>query len=234
MTAQPPTPRKRPTRASALRDAFTTRLGLKATALLISVLLWMIVSARQPVQGYVRVAVEPVLDSTLVLLDPPASLEALVAGRAVDIAKLHAYPPAVHRTIDGDAPDTLVLDVTPGDVRLPPELTNAVQILDLQPRSVTLRFGTRASRRVPVVSGGRIMIGGDTTVRAADHIEFEPAMVRITGPRRTVRRIASVRPLRLTVAPGDTLRHVADLDTVGLGVRVLPPQVKVHVRPERP
>ena len=208
----------------------TERLGLKATALSLAVLLWVVASARQPTQGYVRVQVVPALDSTLVLLDPPSSLEALVAGRAVDIVKLYAEPPSVHRRIDGDVPDTLVLDVTPSDVRLPPEFANDVRILDVQPRSVTLRFGTRATRRVPVMSAGRILVKDSASASPASHVDFDPPAVLITGPRRAVRRIVAVHPFSLSIARGDTIRHVADLDTTGLDVRILPSQVKVQLR----
>ena len=216
---------------SALRGAVTERLGLKATALALALLLWVVASARQPTQGYVRVQVLPTLDSSLVLLDPPASLEALVAGRAVDIVKLHAEPPSVHRRIDGDVPDTLLLDVTPADVRLPAEFASDVRILDVQPRSVTLRFGTRATRRVPVLSAGRVLVTDGVSALAASHVDFEPATVLVTGPRRAVRRIATVHPVSLSIARGDTVRHVADIDTTGLGVRVLPGQVKVQLHP---
>ena len=215
---------------SALRGAVTERLGLKATALALAVLLWAVASARQPTQGYVRVQVLPALDSSLVLLDQPSSLEALVAGRAVDIVKLYAEPPSVHRRIDGDVPDTLVLDVTPADVRLPAEFANDVRILDVQPRSVTLRFGTRATRRVPVMSAGRILVKDSLSASATSRVDFEPATVLITGPRRAVRRISIVHPYSLSIARSDTSRHVADLDTSGLGVRVLPSQVKVQLR----
>ena len=208
----------------------TERLGLKATALALAILLWVIASARQPTQGYVRVKVVPALDSSLVLLDPPSSLEALVAGRAVDIVKLYAEPPSVHRRIDGDVPDTLVLDVTPSDVRLPPEFANDVRILDVQPRSVTLRFGTRATRRVPVMSAGRILVKDSASASAAGHVDFDPPTVLITGPRHAVRRIVAVHPFSLSIVRGDTIRHVADLDTTGLGVRILPSQVKVQLR----
>lgn len=231
MTALPPAgPSDRPSRRSALRAALTERLGLKATAILLSVLLWVIVTGRQPTEGYVRVMVMPVLDSTLVLLEAPPQLRALVSGRAVDIVKLYADPPAVHRQIDGDAPDTLVLDVTPADVRLPAEFTNDVRILDVQPRNVTLRFGTRATRRVPVTSGGRVIMEDGTQMITAENVDFEPANVRITGPRRVVRRITSVHPYSLHIVRGDTLRHLADLDTTGLGVRLLPTQVRVQLR----
>ena len=213
-----------------MRGAFTQRLGLKVTACGISVLLWVIVTARQPTEGHVRVKIMPVLDSSLVLLEAPATLEALVSGRAVDIVKLTADPPAIHRQIGGDAPDTLVLDVAPSDVRLPAEFTNDVRILDVQPRTVTLRFGTRATRRVPVTADGRVIVQDGTVLRAVTDVEFEPATVRITGPRRAVRRITSLHPYSLHVVRGDTMPQVADLDTSGLGVRVLPPQVRARLR----
>ena len=122
------------------------RLGLKATALGLAVLLWFVVGARQPTESWVPVRVVPELDSSLVLLGEAPRVRALVAGRASDLARLFASPPVMRRTVGGDAPDTLVLDISPGDVRMPPDLTGHVRVLDVEPRSVTLRFGTRASR----------------------------------------------------------------------------------------
>lgn len=217
-----------------LRAALTERLGLKATSLIIAVLLWFLVSARQPTQSYVRVRVTPTLDSSLALLEQPSQLEALVVGRAADILKLYADPPVVRRVIGGDAPDTLVLDVTPSDVRVPAELTDQVKVLDVQPRSITLRFETGATRRVPVTSDGRILVKRGTTIVADAEVRFDPESVRISGPRRLVRRIRSVRPFSLTIDERDTLPHIADLDTTGLNVRVLPAQVKVVVRGDSP
>jgi hypothetical protein len=203
-----------------VRAALTERLGLKATALLIAVLLWLVVSAREPVQEYVPVHVMPTLDSTLVLLEEPPALKALVTGRAVDIVKLRANPPAIHRIVEDDVPDTLVLPVTPDDVRVPAELADHVHVLDVQPRSIALRFGTKA----------RILLRRDTTLVPARNVTMEPSSVRITGPRLLVRRITSMRPFSMTIAEGDTTAHFADLDTVGLGVHVTPARVKIIVR----
>jgi hypothetical protein len=44
-----------------------------------------------------------------------------------------------------------------------------------------------------------------------------------------VRALRGISPDALTIAAGDTLPHVAELDTAGLGVRVSPAQVKVRV-----
>ena len=217
-----------------LRDTATERLGLKAIALVLALLLWIVVSLRQPTEGYVRVRVAPTLDSSLVLIGPAPELQALVTGRAADLVKLYAAPLVLRRTIGGDVPDTLMLDVTAADVHVPPELTEVVHVLDVQPRAVMLRFESRVTRRVPVLNDGRVVVHADSvaTPGPAPHGElvFDPDWVRVTGPRRMVRRLRGIRPNSLSIASGDTLPHVADLDTAGMGVRVEPAQVKVRNR----
>jgi hypothetical protein len=139
-------PPVRPLWRARCRAMLTERLALKATALGIAVLLWIVIGARQPTESYVSVAVMPVMDSTRVLLGDPPIVRALVAGRAADIMKLRTLPPVLRRTIDARMPDTLVLDLAPGDVHVPIEMARDVRVLDLEPRSVTLRFA-RPSRR---------------------------------------------------------------------------------------
>jgi hypothetical protein len=213
-----------------LRDIVTERLGLKAIAVVLALLLWLVASARRPTESIVRVRVAPELDSSLVLLDGTANVRALVAGRAADLVKLAADPPTVQRSVGGDAPDTLVLDLTPADVHVPPELADRIRVLDVQPRSVTLRFESRVSRRVPIVNDGRVVVRTDSTVARRGDVVFEPRDVRITGPRRLVRGLREIHPHALTIAMNDTMPHVADLDTIGTGVQVQPAQVKVQWR----
>ena len=208
----------------------TERLGLKAIALLLAVLLWLVVASRQPTESFVRVRIAPSLDSSLVLLGGTTEVRALVAGRAADLVKLATTPPVVRRSVGGDAPDTLVLDLTPADVHLPTELVDAVRVLDVQPRTVMLRFETRATRRVPIVNDGRVVVRADSGMQATGDVVFEPQAVRVTGPRGTVRRLRGIRPFALSIALRDTMPHVADLDTAGTGVQVQPAQVKVQLR----
>jgi hypothetical protein len=153
-----------PTWQRRLREIATERLGLKAIALLIALLLWLAVSARKPTESLVRVLVSPTLDSTLVLLDGTTEVRALVSARAADLVKLAADPPVVRRSVGGDAPDTLVLDLTAADVHVPPELAGQVRVLDVQPRSITLRFKTRTSRRAPIDATSMATQRGDTTI----------------------------------------------------------------------
>jgi hypothetical protein len=218
-------------RSATLRALVTERLGLRLASLLVAVLLWLVVRAQQPSEGYVDVPVIPELDSSLVLLGEPPRVRALVAGRAADLVKLYATPPVVHRRVSGDAPDTLVLDLVPADVHIPAEVGNVVRVLDLQPRSVTLRFETRATRRVGVVNDGRVLVRGAGNAAAAGTLHFDPEYVRVTGPRGAVRALRHLRPVQLSLDVGDTLVHLAALDTAGLGVLVHPAQVKVRITP---
>jgi hypothetical protein len=219
---------ERRTWRARFRAWFTERLGLKFTALLITVLIWLLVGARERTESFVPVSVTPVLDSSLVLLGDPPRLRALVAGSTADIVKLYATPPEIRRSIGGDVPDTLVLDLTPSDVRIPPELSADVRVLDVQPRSVTLRFETKASSDVAVLNGGRIRVQFAGGAPAPAGLGVQAVTVGVSGPRRVVRRLRGVFPVALTLAAGDTLPHVADLDTAGLGVTVSPAQVKVR------
>jgi hypothetical protein len=118
----------------------TERLGLKATGLLLAALLWIAVAARRPTEGSVRVRVVPTLDGTQQLLGEPLEIRAVVAGRAADLVKLYSAPLVARPSISADAPDSLMLDVAPGDVRVPTELANSIRVLELRPSRVTVRL----------------------------------------------------------------------------------------------
>ena len=223
----------RPDWRRRLRDITTERLGLKAIALVLALLLWIVVSLRQPTEAYARVRVTPVLDSSLVLIGAAPEVQALVSGRAADLVKLFSTPLVLRRTVSGDVPDTLMLDVTPADVHVPAELAEVVHVLDVQPRAVMLRFESSVTRRVPVKNEGRVVVHVDSVTSEttlSQDLVFEPDWVRVTGPRRVVRQLRGIHPDSLTIASGDTLPHVADLDTAGIGVRVEPAQVRVRNR----
>jgi hypothetical protein len=127
--------------------ALTDRIGLKVTALVLAVMLWIIVSARQPTDGMVDVRVIPVLDKSLVLVDSPSAVRAQVYGRAVDIVKLRASPPVLRINVRAGASDTLVRDISAADVRLSAHVGGDIHVLDVQPRTVTMRVAPRAAHR---------------------------------------------------------------------------------------
>jgi hypothetical protein len=210
--------------------AFTRNLLLKGTAVFLAVVLWFVVNAKEPQVMIVPVRFTPVLDSSLVLREALPPLQAIIAGSPKELIKLSTDPPVVHRQITGDAPDTLVLDLRPGDVTLP-EGVDAV-VRDIEPHSLTLRFESTWTRKVPVRS--MIDIAADPLPAPGPiATQLQPDSVMVTGPRNLVMRIPSVRTVKTTISLPDSLPHLIDIDTIGFGnrIRVKPAQVKVSFVP---
>jgi YbbR domain-containing protein len=207
--------------------AFSNQLGLKVTAVFLSVVLWLVVNAKEPESAYFPVRFTPVLDSSLVLREQLPQVQALVAGAPRELFKLNSALPTVRREIPADAPDTLVVDLRPEDVLLPAGVDAVV--LSILPRSVTLRFESTWSRRVPVRSAIDIVTtnGGANGVVAS----VDPLSVEVNGPRNLVARIQFVRTIKATIPFPDSLPHLVDIDTAALGpgVRVRPAQVRVSL-----
>lgn len=209
--------------------AFTDRLALKASAVLLAIVLWFVVGAREPREEYAPVQFAPRLDSTLVLRDPTPPIRAHVMGRPSEILKLATSPLVIRRQIASDAPDTLVLALRPGDVEVP--LGADVIVREVYPQSVTLRFEPRSSRRVPVRSSIMARVTPELSQDIA--VQLDPDTVTVLGPRRAVAGIEFVRTVSDSILV-DTLPHLVDLDTTGLGATVRPTQVKARFVRRRP
>jgi hypothetical protein len=220
----PTASRPSPSWQRRITAAFTEGLPLKGMAIFLAVVLWFVVNAKEPQLSLVRVRFVVALDSSLVLRDPTPDVQAVVAGSPRELIKLASSPPVVRRQITSDAPDTLVLDLRPQDVVLPDGIEAVVR--DVQPRSMTLRFESTWSRRVPVQSM-IAMTPPDWPGPVAVHLE--PDSVQVSGPRHIVLRVRYVPTVPTTISLPDSLPHLVDLDTTRLGVRVRPTQVKVQV-----
>jgi hypothetical protein len=210
--------------------AFTHQLPLKATAVFLAIILWFVVNAKEPQLELVPVRFTPVLDSALVLREPVPPLQAIVAGSPKELIKLSSNVAIIRRQISADTPDTVVLDLRPGDVSLPDGVDAVVR--DVQPRSVTLRFESIASRRVRVTSAIDVAMRGSG---GAVTPVFDPSTVVLTGPRHLLQKITSVKTVRTTIPYPDSLPHLVDIDTTGFGsARVKPAQVKVEFQARQP
>ena len=220
-----------PTWRRRLAEAFTQRLALKGTALLIAIVLWFIVTAKEPNQDLVEVQFAPQLDSSLVLKDPPPPIHALVVGTPQELLKLFAHPLVIKRQIAANSPDTVVVDLSTSDVELPAGIDAIVRAV--QPRSVTLRFESTSSRVVPVRSA--VQVVSDTLHPSPPlAVRLEPDRVEVSGPRQRVLSLEYVVTARVAIPASDSLPHLVDIDTTRLGLRVKPSQVKVHLVPATP
>jgi YbbR domain-containing protein len=130
----------------------------------------------------------------------------------------------IRKSVDGDAPDELHLDLDPEDVDLPPDVS--VIVRDVQPRSVTLRFESQAQRMVPVRSALRFVADSGITPGAA---RLEPDSVTVIGDRRLVGKLEFVSTVANDIVIREAMDVVVQLDTGNLGVRVTPSVVRVTV-----
>lgn len=222
-----PTGRHRLTRTTVkkrLVSAFTEHLPIKAAALFFSMVLWLIVAAEEPAARELEVELAITTDSMVRVVEPPPRVHALVVGSGRDLLKLYATPPTVRRHLGNDSPETVVLDIRPGDVDLPSGVAARVQ--DVQPRTIPLQLDVRAWRDVPVRSALRII--PPAGMRVTGPPRFEPDSVRVTGPRTSVQSLDSVMTARLDLMVSDTMGRVP-IDITGLGVRVVPAAVRVVV-----
>lgn len=217
-------PQRPATPGAKLAAALTEHLPLKAVALFLTLVLWMIVRVKEPNDEFVPVRFEPSLDSSLRLQGSRPAVRALVIGSGQDILKLYQNPPVIRKAVDGDAPDQLHLDLSPEDVDLPPDVS--VIVRDVQPRAVTLRFESTATRTVPVRSALRFLADSGITPGAA---RLDPDSVTVTGDRRVVGKLESVSTVANDIVVREQMDVLVPLDTGNLGVHVTPSAVRVTV-----
>jgi YbbR domain-containing protein len=220
-----------PTWRRRLAEAFTQRLALKGTALLLAIVLWFIVTAKEPNQDLIDVQFAPQLDSSLVLKDPPPTIHALVVGTPQELLKLFAHPLVIKRQIAANSPDTVVVDLATSDVELPAGVDAIVR--GVEPRSVTLRFESTSSRIIPVRSAVQV-VADSLHPSSPVAIRLEPDRVEVSGPRQRVLGMEYVVTVHVAIPANDSLPHLVDIDTTRLGLRVRPSQVKVHLVPSAP
>lgn len=207
-------------------SSFSDHLGLKTAAVFLAVVLWFVVNAKEPDIELIPIRFTPVLDSSLVLRDPLPPVQAIVVGPPRELLKLNAARPTIRREIAANSPDTVMIDLRPEDVILPPNVDAVVR--EIEPRSIMLRFEPTVTRRVSVHSAVDVttvpgMAIPDISARV------DPPSVELVGPRNAVSRIPFVRTVKTAILFPDSLPHLVDIDTLSLapGVRVRPAQVKV-------
>lgn len=230
----PPDAETRPSRRKELTKGYVTRLAenlwLKGTALGIAILLWYVITRKEPTSTFVPVRLRLQLDSSLALRAEPTEMYAVVQGTPAELARLEGRTATITRSINANTPDTLVIDLTASDVLLPPNAGDA-RVTDIRPRTVRLEFVPTLTRRVPVRSAIRLL-GADSA--HLPQVELDPERVEISGPRLAVIRIGFVRTDTTTILASDSLPHQIPLDTAGLGVTIKPDQVRIRLTTRRP
>lgn len=161
---------------------------LKLAALVLSILLWVLVSAEETTSQLVRVPVQVEVPPGLALSKPAPEVRAFITGPGREMIKLFTTPPAVRAFIPSTAqPPQWRFEVTPAAILLPANVKVTVQ--DVEPRVVDLALDREITREVPVAL--RAVIEPESGYATAGHA-VAPARVRVRGARAIVAGLDSV------------------------------------------
>jgi YbbR domain-containing protein len=201
----------------SLRDHSLVHTGLKLVSVALAVLLWMMVSSqRASVERGLRIPLElQNLPENLEMVDTPQeSVDVRVRGTADALGRIS--PGDLVATVDLSAaqPGRRLFHLSPERVKAP----FAVQVTQVAPSSVAIRFEPSATRIVPVLPS---VEGNPAAGFIVGKISAEPATVEIVGPESSLRRVteAITEPLWVGSAKSDVRASVI-LGLADEGVRL--------------
>lgn len=213
-----------------LRRALTQNWPYKVAAVVLSVLLWLRVSAgqeriEQPVPTQLRIQVA---DTAWTLLDAPSEVTTTFQGRGGDMFSfLLTRQPSILKIIDSVPDPSMSLPLSVADVQYDRALNVAPTSID--PDEVPVRLARRASRVVPV------RVESDARAAAGFYrgqIEADPDSVTLAGPESLVGSIREVftEPFEVGELTQRVSRQLPVRVPAGVsGVEVSPAMVLVSV-----
>lgn len=202
---------------------------LKLAALVLSLLVWVLVSAEETTSELVGVQLDLALPPTVALAAPLPPVRALVSGPGREILKLYATPLVIRAAPPANPGARWRLEIAPSDVAVTPAA--AVSILDVQPREVLIELERLARRSLPVALRGPAPGTGVTL----DSLALTPALVEVSGPRARVAELDSVATESLDVRDAGPFERRLAVDTTAYPLlRFEPRTVLVKGRLRRP
>lgn len=212
-----------------LRGLLFDNIGLKFTALLLAVLVYLNVYTDRPMTMLLSFPLEYVeLADSLVVSGPaPAMVQARLQGTGKQLIFMKVKEPRMSLSLAGASRGRFERSLAASDLPLPADGSIAVEDL-VGPRVVSLEIDRRAYRDLPVIAQV-------TGVPAPDYwwsgvALTEPTRVRVTGPEQMILGLDTLKlaPLRID-GRRDTL--TALVAPVGLpeGVSTEPAEVTVRL-----
>lgn len=171
---------------SLLRGLLFDNLGLKLTALLLAVLVYLHVYTERPAQMTFSFPIQLTdVDTTLSLSGPVPSAEvASVRGTGKQLIRLRLAEPVLKISLASVARGRFERVITEAD--LPVNAGDGIQIDHLVgPRTLTLQLDRKIRRRLPV----SVRVDGDVPWTVA---RLDPEFVTVIGPESAVSQMDSV------------------------------------------
>jgi YbbR domain-containing protein len=209
---------------SLLRGLLFDNLGLKLTALLLAVLVYLHVYTERPAQMMFSFPIQLAdVDTTLSLSGPvPSAVVAEVRGTGKQLIRLRLAEPVLKVSLAGVSRGRFERLITEAD--LPVGAADGIQIDHMVgPRTLALQLDRKIRRRLPVAARVEGAVAWETPV-------VTPSFVTVTGPENAVAAMDSVVLGVVRVdARHDTTRAEVAPATLPDWTTANPPEVRVRV-----
>jgi len=212
-----------------LRGWLFDNLGLKLTALLLAIAVYINVYTDRPATMLVSFPLEFTgLPDSLTLAGPaPAVVQAELRGTGKQLIYLRVNEPRLKISLAGVGEGHFSRALVPSDLPLPAGGSITVDNL-IGPRMIEVDLDARLTRRLPVSAGvtgvpapGFAWAGGAVV---------DPPSVSVTGPRSALAMIDTLRltPVRIT-GRRDSVTAVVGVDSLPVWCSTEPQQVRVRI-----
>ena len=205
-------------------------LGLKATALVLSALLWLTVAGDHFVERSMRVPLEfrNIPLGIEIIGDPPETVDVRLRGSSALLARIEPREIVAVLNLGTARPGSRMFHLRVDEVRAP----YGVEVAQVIPGTLAIDLEKSGRRTVPIVPA---LDGEPAPGFVIGKVTSDPATVEVEGPESRLRQLtgATTEPVEMTGSRG----RVRDIVTVGItdsAVRLVQPQnatVLVEVLP---
>jgi YbbR domain-containing protein len=216
-----------------LRSILFHNLGLKFTALLLAVLVYLNVYTDRPTTMLVAFPLRYVElgDSLAIHGAAPSVVEAELSGTGKQLILLRVQEPALDVSLASARMGRFERSLSPSDLPLPPQAGVSVVNL-IGPRVVSLEIDRKVTRELPLEPRISGMPASGYTWRGRSWVR--PERVRVTGPEQAVIALDTLALAALRVdGRHDTVSAVVAPEGLPEGCIADPPTVRVQLLLER-
>lgn len=184
-------------------------LGLKTLAVAAATLLWLSVSSDPLVERSLRVPLEfqNVPANLEIVGDVPATVDVRVRGTARQVGAIEPGQGVAVLDLKGARSGARLFNLLNDDVRLP----FGVQVVQVNPSTVSLSIERTGAKRVPVVP---VVTGEPPEGYSRGPATVDPAEVEVVGPESRLLKLAAATTDSVSIA--DQRQTVRDRVTVGV------------------
>jgi YbbR domain-containing protein len=184
-------------------------LGLKAMAVALATLLWLIVAGDHLVERSMRVPLEfrNVPSALEIVGDPPTTVDVRLRGSSALLGRIEPREIVAVLDLGSARPGSRMFHLRNEEVRVP----YGVEVAQVVPGTIALEMEKSARRTVPIVPA---LDGQPAPGFVLGRATAEPDTVEVAGPESRLRKLtgATTEPVDVTGAKA----RVSDLVTVGI------------------